>query len=164
MCGMELASEEIDLQILKFSSKVSSLDLKELLVIFDEANRRLNSFLSEKLISYQKDEMAITIFPIASFIVAWVGEKIAGYVSLLDNYIIGIFVADDFCNCQLELNLLNKVKQTIESELEVTIFMKNSFMLELYLEEGFNIYECHNSRSSNEMTVTLFYSDKKITL
>ena len=161
MCGMELEFGEADLQTLKFSRKVSSRDQKELLVIFDEANKRVNGFLNEKLLSYQKDEMAITIFPIANFIVARVGEAIAGYASLLDNYIIGIYVADIFSDCQLELHLLNKVKQTIKAELEVIVFMKNSFMLEFYLEEGFSVSECRNSRTSNEMTVTLIYSGTK---
>ena len=152
---MELEFEEIDLQSPELSAEVSPADHQRLLEIFDESNRRLNHFLQHKVLSYQKEEMAITIFPIASFIVARVGRQIVGYAAYFGNYLIGIFVSDSFSHSGMELRLLEKVKQDLDEELETILFMKNSMMLELYLEEGFNISACRSCWRRNEITVTL---------
>lgn len=152
---MELEFEEIGLQDLELSTEVSSTDRDSLLKIFDESNRRLNAFLQDKVLSYQKDEMAITIFPIASFIVARRGREIAGYAAFFDNYLIGLFISESFSYCGLERSLLEKVKRSMNRGLETNVFMKNNLMLELYLEEGFNISACRSCWRCNEITVTL---------
>ena len=159
---MEIEFGEFDLQTLQFSNSASSPELKELLVVFDDANRRNNAFLTEKVLSYQKAEMGVSILPIATYVVAKIGEEVAGYVALLDNYIVGIYVAGNFSNWQIELHLLNAVKQTVKKELEVIVFMKNSVMLELYLVEGFEITDRRICRRCNELTVTLTYIDKPL--
>ncbi len=157
MCGMEFELEETVLQSVNYSDEVSSSDLQRLLEIFDRSNRRLNAFLDEKVLLYQKDETAVTMFPIASFIIARVGEEIAGYASFFDNYLIGIFIADSFSHCRLEQTLLGKVKETLPRGIETIVFMKNSSLLELYLENGFNVSTCRSCWRCNEITVTLVH-------
>lgn len=157
MCGMEFEFEETVLQSLEYSDEFSSSDQQRLLEIFDHANRRLHGFLENKLLAYQKDEMAITLFPIASFIIARVGNEIAGFASYFDNHLIGIFISENFSHCSLEQRLLDKVKQTLDRELETIVFMKNSSWLELYLEDGFNISACRSCWRCNEIMVTLVH-------
>ncbi|HEY1024632.1 MAG TPA: hypothetical protein VGE26_05660 [Sphingobacteriaceae bacterium] len=131
--------------------------LPEILHLFDEANQRMHSFMTERALSYQRDEMKATIVPVADFIIARVGLDMAGFIAMVDNHIIGIYPSENFRWCNVGRKLLNIVKRR-HQRLNVNVFFKNTSMLELYLAEGFHILDYQTNISYSELSVSLHWN------
>lgn len=128
----------------------------ELLRVFREANDRMHPFLSEEQRSDIEMAMRVTVFPIASFIIAKVDDKIAGFISLMDNYIVGIYVSNDCLVYGLEKLLLDEVRE-LYGDLEVCVYLKNYRMVQFYLEEGFEEYSSKIYGTGGAQQLRLFY-------
>ncbi|HEY1025418.1 MAG TPA: hypothetical protein VGE26_09660 [Sphingobacteriaceae bacterium] len=129
---------------------------QEIRTIFLKANSRLNSFLSDGVLSYQFDEMNVTILPIANILIARSGDRIAGFIAMLDNYIIGIYTDNASDSPLVDRKLLDAARQLYPT-LEVNVFLKNLKMVEFYVNEGFNLSAYKTSLSASETMLTLLF-------
>lgn len=126
--------------------------------IFLKANARLNSFLNEDYLSYQFDEMNVTILPIANVLIARCNHRVAGFIAMLDNYIIGIYTDDASDSPFVDRKLLDAARQLYPT-LEVTVFLKNTKMVDFYAKEGFNLTSYKNSLSASETILTFQFNN-----
>lgn len=147
-----ITSPEIKLEI-------ATQETSELIKVFREANDRMHPFLTADQRDYIEMEMRVTIFPIASFILARIDDEVAGFISLMDNYIVGIYIANEYLEHDVEKKLLNAVKK-LYGDLEVCVYLKNFSMVKFYLEEGFDQISAkvHSSSSASKLRLAYMLS------
>ena len=129
--------------------------------IFNDANSRMNYFLDAEALSYQNEEMKVTILPVANTLLAKIGDEIAGFVSMLDNYIIGIYIATPYFDGQIEKKIIKRLKY-LYSRLEVSLYLKNDSMLVLYLTEGFELLDYKTDMRSSERILELVSDHRNV--
>jgi putative acetyltransferase len=141
----------------------TAVDNLELVKIYSEASSRMNWFLSKEALIYKKAEMEISILPIAQSNVIEINGRIAGFISCFDDYIIGIFVRDEFLDQNVESRLFRSIKG-LHPTFEVMIDVRNATMLNFYLETGFEVTDYYINKLTNDsLAILKYFSTQKPT-
>lgn len=113
-------------------------DLENVLRIWLDTNIKAHNFIDE---NYWKNnfEMVKSIFPQAEIYV-YEEKEILGFIGLDGTYIAGIFVESKFQSQGIGKKLLDYVKN-INSELSLSVYVKNEKAVDFYKREDFKIKE-----------------------
>ena len=78
-------------------------------------------------------------------------------MGLIDNYISGIFIDDDYCHQGLGKELMSTAKKDYD-DLSLSVYLKNQNALEFYLGQGFMKEKDGIDQDTNEKENELTWS------
>lgn len=112
-------------------------DIDKLMEIWLITNIKAHDFIDE---NYWKNNfnMVKEMFPQAEIYLYGEGEEILGFAGLMENYIAGIFVLENFQSKGVGKSLLDYVKK-IKSQLTLQVYEKNIRAVKFYERENFKI-------------------------
>lgn len=112
-------------------------DIDKLMEIWLITNIKAHDFIDE---NYWKNNfnMVKEMFPQAEIYLYEEGDEILGFIGLVENYIAGIFVLENFQSKGVGKSLLDYVKK-IKSQLTLQVYEKNIRAVKFYERENFKI-------------------------
>lgn len=99
-----------------------------------------HNFISEKYWEAGKKQMHGVYIPMSDTYVIEDNENIAGFISMVDNYLAAIFIGTQYQNKGYGKKLLDYIKEQ-KDYLELKVYKKNSKTVDFYLKNGFEIKE-----------------------
>lgn len=127
--------------------KAEDSDIAEIIDIWYEVSLQAHCFIPADYWKANKQLMKEKYLPTAETFVAVNGEKISGFISLVDDYLAAIFIRPELQGKGIGSALLNYVKKN-HNTLQLNVFCKNRKSIEFYKSKGFVII----SESENEET------------
>ena len=94
------------------------------------------------------------LIPSSKVYVYEIDNRINGFIGTLDNYIAGLFVAEDHQSKGIGKALLNQVKRS-NSELTLNVYSKNKRALEFYTRQGFEQVSKNIDTNTNELEIMM---------
>lgn len=134
--------------MIKKITKVSIIELDELMTIWFEVNSETHKFINKNYWLEQFDFVKQAIQK-ATIIVYYKQTKIIGFIGLIDDYIAGIFVQNCYQNQGIGGQLLSFAK-TENDNLSLSVYSKNQRALTFYLKQGFKICKKQLDESTHE--------------
>jgi len=116
--------------------KYKYTDTEELVEIWYNASVIAHSFIAKELWESHKEELRNKYLPNTE---TWVAEEngdLVGFISLLDNYIGGLFVAPGKQKAGIGTKLIEQAKQ-VRGQLNVGVYRKNIDAQKFYAKNGF---------------------------
>lgn len=119
--------------------KLQKVDLNEVADIWLKTNRKAHFFISDQywISNY---EFVKEMLPQAEVYVYEKDKRIQGFVGVRDEYIEGIFVADEMQSQGIGKKLLDYIKAE-KIRLQLNVYQKNIRAISFYQREGF-IIQC----------------------
>lgn len=142
--------------IRKFQSK----DIDQIMEIWLNSNISAHEFIDS---SYWKRnyELVKEMIHQATIYVCEENDEIQAFVGLMNNYIAGIFVSEEFQSKGIGKKLLNYCKG-IHSKLLLHVYLKNKRAVLFYLREDFIIHKEEIDENTGEMEYEMeWYVNKK---
>lgn len=135
--------------MIKLIENINDTDLESVAAIWLECNLEAHDFIDKNywLMNYQKVK---EMLPTAKIYVYFHNDKIVGFLGLIDEYIAGIFVLNDYRSMGIGAQLLDTIK-TNHSKLILTVYQKNERALQFYLRKGFEILKKEKDPATNEI-------------
>ena len=117
--------------------KLQKVDLNEVADIWLKTNRKAHFFISDQywISNY---EFVKEMLPQAEVYVYEKDKRIQGFVGVRDEYIEGIFVADEMQSQGIGKKLLDYIKAE-KVRLQLNVYQKNIRAMSFYQREGFTI-------------------------
>lgn len=116
--------------------KFRDTDTEAIIRIWYEASIIAHSFVPKEMWEAYKEELRNKYLPIAQTWVAEEEDEILGFISLLGNYIGGLFIAPAKQGRGIGNKLLEQVKM-IKGQLTVGVYSKNEKAKRFYRKNGF---------------------------
>lgn len=133
--------------------KFEKNDINTIMEIWENENIRTHNFIEKEYwknnYKYVKD-----ILPNADIYVYVLGEQIAGFVGLNNNYIEGIFVDINNQHNGIGTSLLDKIKEDKEN-LTLNVYKKNANAIKFYEKNNFIITSENIDKNTNEIEYTM---------
>ena len=116
--------------------KAEENDINAIMNIWLNANEEAHDFIPEEYWESQFDDVRIAISSAEVYV--FEDGIIKGFVGLVENYIAGIFVIQEFRSTGLGRELLNYLKN-IKEELMLNVYIQNENAVRFYLKQGFQV-------------------------
>ncbi len=129
-------------------------DQEKILEIWYEASKIAHSFLNDELLQAQKIQIKEKYLPIAE---TWVAEDMGciwGFVSLLDNYVGGLFIHPRYQGKGVGTALINKAS-TKKGSLTVGVYEKNKSAKKFYEKVGFSFIDQEIQTETGEVILNM---------
>ena len=112
-------------------------DLNDVMNLWLDTNIEAHSFIDK---TYWQDNYAMVkdVMPRATIYVYIQDNEIQAFIGLIDNYIEGIFVSNEFQSKGIGKALLDYTKVK-NNELSLSVYKKNNRAVRFYLREGFSV-------------------------
>jgi putative acetyltransferase len=112
-------------------------DLNNVMNLWLDTNIKAHSFIDK---TYWQDNYAMVkeVMPQATIYVYMKDNEIKAFIGLIDNYIEGIFVSNEFQSKGIGKALLDYAKEK-NNELSLSVYKKNNRAVRFYLREGFSV-------------------------
>ena len=112
-------------------------DLNDVMNLWLDTNIEAHSFIDK---TYWQDNYAMVknVMPRAKIYVYIQDNEIQAFIGLIDNYIEGIFVSNEFQSKGIGKALLDYTKVK-NNELSLSVYKKNNRAVRFYLREGFSV-------------------------
>ena len=112
-------------------------DLNNVMNLWLDTNIEAHSFIDK---TYWQDNYAMVkdVMPRATIYVYIQDNEIQAFIGLIDNYIEGIFVSNEFQSKGIGKALLDYTKVK-NNELSLSVYKKNNRAVRFYLREGFSV-------------------------
>jgi len=127
--------------------KIKENDISEIVNIWYEASLLAHSFIPGNYWEKNKELMKTKYIPMSETYLAFDGETILGFVSLIDDYLAAIFVKPEIQCKNIGSLLLNHAK-IHRNSLQLKVYCKNEKSVGFYKSKGFSII----SESKDEET------------
>jgi putative acetyltransferase len=129
-------------------------DKDRILEIWYKASKQAHYFLSENLLQFQKKEIEYKYLAIAT---TWVAEEsgiICGFISLLDNYIGGLFIDTQYQGRGIGKSLIDKAIDE-KDFLTVGVYAKNKNARKFYQKTGFSFVGEELQKDTGEVVINM---------
>lgn len=117
--------------------KWKTKDLDEVMELWLTGNTDVHSFISQEYWQQNFKEIE-RVIPISSTYVYEIQGEVKGFISAMEGYILGIFVAADIRRNGMGMVLLDCMKQRTES-LTVTVYEKNVEAVRFFIRQKFKV-------------------------
>lgn len=117
---------------------IESGDIPEIVDIWYKVSLVAHSFIHGEYWRKNRDLMATKYIPMSDTYKAVDGERIIGFISLLNDYLAAIFVKEEFQGKGVGSLLVNHAK-SLNSSLQLKVFSKNIKSIEFYKSKGFTV-------------------------
>lgn len=118
--------------------KITENDIPEIVDIWYETSLQAHSFIPCNYWKANRVLMKNKYIPMSETYSAADGEKILGFISLIDEYLAAVFIRPEFQSKGIGSALLNHAK-TLRNALQLKVFSKNKKSIEFYKKEGFTV-------------------------
>lgn len=140
-----------------------STDTKKLVDIWYNASIIAHSFVSSKIWASHKDELRNKYLPAAKTYVAEENGELVGFISLIDSYIGGLFIAPTKQGRGIGTRLIEQVK--IENkQLRVGVFNKNEGARRFYERNGFKYLSEEVQMETREIVITMIFEKQHLNI
>ena len=137
--------------------KYTEQDLDEVINVWYQSSTLAHPFLDDAFVEKVKSDMRTLYLPNAETWVFEIDDSIAGFISMLDNEIGGLFVLPDNHSKGIGTKLVDFVGSK-HSELEVEVFEENHIGRAFYDKYGFCIIKEYDHKESGHKVLRLTYS------
>ena len=127
--------------------KLKNEEISTIVELWYETSIEAHYFISKEYWKANKAEMKEKYIPNSETYVAEKDKNIAGFISLMDNYLAAIFVKPQEQGKKIGTTLLNYVKD-LKKKLQLKVYSKNIKSFEFYKTNGFSV----QSESVDEST------------
>lgn len=116
---------------------ITDADLETIASIWLRSNLKAHTFIDRNywLKNYQTVKASLTTADLYAY---YHNEKIIGFLGLIDEYIAGIFVLQEYRSLGIGGQLLARIKEK-HSKLLLSVYQKNERAVQFYLKQGFTI-------------------------
>ncbi|MFM2487182.1 GNAT family N-acetyltransferase [Enterococcus avium] len=116
---------------------ITDADLETIAFIWLRSNLESHAFIDRNywLKNYQTVKASLTTADLYAY---YHNEKIIGFLGLIDEYIAGIFVLQEYRSLGIGGQLLARIKEK-HSKLLLSVYQKNERAVQFYLKQGFTI-------------------------
>lgn len=134
--------------------KLMDSDIEELTEIWYKASIIAHNFIPKEMWESHKDELRYKYLPQAETYVAEHNNHLQGFISLLENYIGGLFVAPDKQGEGIGKSLLEQAKK-MKRQLYVGVYSKNINAQKFYVNNGFKTVNQEVQEETGEMVINM---------
>lgn len=137
--------------MIKMIETITDKDLESIAAIWLESNLEAHDFIDKNywLTNYQTVK---EMLPTAKLYVYYHNDKLVGFLGLIDEYIAGIFVLNNYRSLGIGAQLLDTIKMD-HSKLTLTVYQKNERAIQFYLRKGFEILKKEKDPETNEIEI-----------
>jgi putative acetyltransferase len=118
--------------------KLKNEEISTIVELWYETSIDAHYFISKEYWKANKTEMKEKYIPNSETYVAEIDKNIAGFISLMDNYLAAIFVKPQEQGKKIGTTLLNYVKD-LKKKLQLKVYSKNIKSVEFYKTNGFSV-------------------------
>ena len=118
--------------------RIEKKDISQIVDIWYDASLQAHDFIPEDYWRENKDQMRDIYIPMSETYKAVDGEKILGFVSLLDDYLAAIFVMQDLQGQGIGSLLLNYAMR-LRKTLQLKVYRNNKKSVDFYKSKGFSV-------------------------
>lgn len=122
-------------------------DREAVLEVWDEASRIAHAFLPEDFFAREREAIRSAYLPKAETWVLEDGGRVAGFISLLDDFVGGLFVRPGLQGRGIGRRLLDHARAT-RPRLEVEVFEANATGRAFYEAYGFAVVDARQHRET----------------
>ncbi|WP_372755842.1 GNAT family N-acetyltransferase [Labilibaculum sp.] len=133
-------------------------DIDVVVELWYNVSVQAHSFVPSDYWEKNKEAMATQYLPGSECYLAIKGEKIVGFVAMLEDYLAAIFVQTNMQGYGIGKNLLDFIKSKRET-IQLKVYKNNFNSIQFYKHQGFNLLSESIEESTNE--VELFMEWKK---
>lgn len=134
-------------------------DLDAVMELWLIGNSEVHSFIPQKYWQQNFNEIR-RIIPIASTYVYEYQGQVKGFISVMDGFLMSIFVAADIRKCGMGLVLLDCMKQRLDS-LTVTVYEKNAEAVRFFIRQKFRVESELTEESTGERQLMMTWERGK---
>lgn len=138
--------------------KAHAKDLDKIMEIWLDTNISAHSFISSL---YWKNNFnkAKNAIEKANVTVATDNDQIVGFIGLVQNYIAGLFVQNNYQNKSIGTKLLNHAKETNDSLL-LSVYVKNTAAIKFYKHNGFRSAAHDTDQNTGQAEINMIWNKK----
>lgn len=126
-------------------------DLEQIINVWYKSSTLAHPFLSSSYVEKVKSDMTNIYIPNSQTWVYEVENSIIGFISMLDNEIVGLFVLPNNHSQEIGTKLVDFIKKE-QSNLEVEVFEKNQIGRAFYNKYGFEkMKDYYHEESANQV-------------
>lgn len=135
-------------------------DLNKIMDIWLNSNLDAHNFIDE---DYWKKNFQYVkkILPKSNIKVAILGNRIVGFIGIVDSYVAGIFISKEYRSLGIGKLLLQEVKKSYK-RLSLDVYGKNERAYKFYLDNGFIVKEEKFDKVNNEIEYFMVYEKNHI--
>ena len=138
--------------------KMQNIDINRVVDIWLKTNLKAHDFIPEQYWT-SNYELVKEMVSQSEVYVFEADEMIQGFVGLNDEYIEGIFVAEEMQSCGIGKLLLDYIKDK-KVRLQLNVYQKNTRAISFYQREGF-IIQCEGlDEATGEKEYTMLWKQK----
>jgi ribosomal protein S18 acetylase RimI-like enzyme len=134
--------------------KFEHRDTEEVVEIWYNASVIAHSFIPKEMWESHKKELRNTYLPIAETWVAEENENLVGFISLLRNYIGGLFIAPKNQGVGVGTKLLEQARVE-KGHLSVGVYHKNNQARKFYTKNGFKYLNEEVQPETGEIVINM---------
>ena len=134
--------------------EIAEKDITEIVEIWYEVSLQAHDFIPSDYWKNNKEQMSNKYIPMSETYQATDGDKILGFISILDDYLAAIFVKSEFQGKGIGTLLLNHA-MNLHNSLNLKVFSKNKKSIEFYKSKGFSVISeaMDNETGENELVM-----------
>ena len=118
--------------------KIRDDDIPEVVDLWYDVSIQAHDFIPEGYWQANKTVMKRKYIPMSETYLATRGDKILGFISLVDNYLAAIFVRQEIQGNGVGSSLLDYGKK-LRNNLQLKVYSKNTKSIEFYKARGFSV-------------------------
>ena len=130
-------------------------DIDEVMNIWLNSNKKTHYYINEKFYLDNFNDVKESILKANTYVFKK-NNEIVGFIGLIDDYIAGIFVKENYQRMGIGHNLINKVK-SIHNNLILNVYIKNQTAIDFYKKEGFTVKQISIDEDNNEEEYVMYW-------
>jgi len=135
-------------------------DIEQVVKIWYVTSIQAHSFIPKEKWALHEDEVRNKYLCIAKTYVAEQDEKIVGFISLLDNFVGGLFIEPSRQGLGIGNKLIKKAMED-KNSLSVGVYKKNEKAQNFYLKAGFRYQNEEIQEETHEIVINMVKEKKK---
>ncbi|MFC0234414.1 GNAT family N-acetyltransferase [Vagococcus entomophilus] len=138
--------------------QLTANELEQIERIWLEGNIQTHHYIETAYWEGNRGELRVQL-PQATLYVAQKKEKIIGFTGVVENYIAGIFVLQEFQGCGIGTELLRYAKIQ-QDQLSLCVYCQNKRAIGFYQKEGFEIKAQRLDKETNQLEYQMEWQTK----
>lgn len=145
--------------MIKKLETLQETELNAIMAIWLAANKEAHSFVDS---NYWEENTSLvrSMMPEATIYVAEKDGKIVGFAGMMEDYLAGIFITNEYRSHGLGKALLDEIKKE-HNQLSLSVFEKNKGAYQFYIREGFQVKNTQLDEEVNQIDVTMTWQENK---
>jgi len=122
--------------------KLKTSDIDQIVQLWYETSVQAHDFIPASYWMQNKTKMASEYLPQSQTYLAIIDDQIAGFVSMIDNYLAAIFIKTEMQRKGIGKRLIDYIKQQ-RNTIQLKVYRENSNSIDFYKSQGF-VFLCES--------------------